>query len=135
MDEAQLKSDTAAELTLPNAFDASARGGGGDGVPPRSDIKLVYLETFGCQMNKLDREFTEYARDPRFRSEGHRAYVSIMRGCDLNCTYCIVPMTRGIEESRALAEIVREVEGLVADGVKEVTLLGQTVNSWGKQLP
>jgi tRNA-2-methylthio-N6-dimethylallyladenosine synthase len=83
----------------------------------------------------LDREFTEYARDPRFRSEGHRAYVSIMRGCDLNCTYCIVPYTRGPEESRHLDEIVREVAGLAADGVKEVTLLGQTVNSWGKQLP
>jgi tRNA-2-methylthio-N6-dimethylallyladenosine synthase len=83
----------------------------------------------------LDREFTEYARDARFRSEGHRAYVSIMRGCDLNCTYCIVPTTRGPEESRALGEIVREVSGLVQDGVREVTLLGQTVNSWGKQLP
>lgn len=86
-------------------------------------------------VDDLDREFTEYARDPRFRSEGHRAYVSIMRGCDLNCTYCIVPITRGIEESRGLAEIATEVEGLVADGVREVTLLGQTVNSWGKQFP
>jgi tRNA-2-methylthio-N6-dimethylallyladenosine synthase len=83
----------------------------------------------------LDREFTEYARDPRFRTDPHRAYVSIMRGCDLNCTYCIVPTTRGIEESRGLAEIVQECRGLAQDGVKEVTLLGQTVNSWGKQLP
>ncbi|HZV00845.1 MAG TPA: tRNA (N6-isopentenyl adenosine(37)-C2)-methylthiotransferase MiaB [Planctomycetota bacterium] len=83
----------------------------------------------------LDREFTEYARDPRFRTDPHRAYVSIMRGCDLNCTYCIVPTTRGKEESRALAEIVRECRDLAQDGVKEVTLLGQTVNSWGKQLP
>ena len=83
----------------------------------------------------LDREFTEYARDPRFRTDPHRAYVSIMRGCDLNCTYCIVPTTRGPEESRALDEIVRECVGLAQDGVKEITLLGQTVNSWGKQLP
>lgn len=85
-------------------------------------------------VDDLDREFKEYARDPRFRSEGHRAYVSIMRGCDLSCTYCIVPSTRGPEESRGLHEIAREVEGLVADGVREVTLLGQTVNSWGKQI-
>lgn len=83
----------------------------------------------------LDREFTEYARDPRFRTDSHRAYVSIMRGCDLNCTYCIVPTTRGTEESRAMDEIVREARGLADDGVKEITLLGQTVNSWGKQLP
>lgn len=82
----------------------------------------------------LDREFTEYARDPRFRTDAHRAYVSIMRGCDLACTYCVVPMTRGIEESRRLEDIVREVQALALDGVREVTLLGQTVNSWGKQL-
>ncbi len=83
----------------------------------------------------LDREFTEYARDPRFRTDPHRAYVSIMRGCDLDCTYCIVPTTRGPEQSRALEEIVRECRALARDGVKEITLLGQTVNSWGKQLP
>jgi tRNA-2-methylthio-N6-dimethylallyladenosine synthase len=77
----------------------------------------------------------EYARDPRFRSEKHKAFVSIMRGCDLHCTYCIVPTTRGKEESRALNDIVDEVRRLVDDGVVEVTLLGQTVNSWGKQLP
>jgi tRNA-2-methylthio-N6-dimethylallyladenosine synthase len=77
----------------------------------------------------------EYARDPRFRSERHKAFVSIMRGCDLHCTYCIVPTTRGPEESRPLQQVVDEVKALVDDGVVEVTLLGQTVNSWGKQLP
>lgn len=76
-----------------------------------------------------------YARDPGFRSERHRAFVSIMRGCDLHCTYCIVPTTRGAEESRPLADIADEVRRLADDGVVEVTLLGQTVNSWGKQLP
>ena len=63
------------------------------------------------------------------------AYVSIMRGCDLCVHLLIVPATRGPEESRALDEIVRECRTLADDGVKEVTLLGQTVNSWGKQLP
>ncbi|MBL4847385.1 MAG: tRNA (N6-isopentenyl adenosine(37)-C2)-methylthiotransferase MiaB [Planctomycetes bacterium] len=76
----------------------------------------------------------EYARDPRFRSEHHRAFVSIMRGCDLHCTYCIVPTTRGPEVSVPLQTAVDEVRRLVDDGVSEVTLLGQTVNSWGKQL-
>ena len=82
----------------------------------------------------LEHEF-QYARDPKFRAAGHHAFVSIMRGCDLFCTYCIVPTTRGPEESRSLNDVVDEVARLVDDGVKEVTLLGQTVNSWGKQLP
>jgi tRNA-2-methylthio-N6-dimethylallyladenosine synthase len=103
------------------------------------ELPRLYEETRTTRRRRvaddLDREFTEYARDPRFRTDPHRAYVSIMRGCDLNCTYCIVPMTRGPEESRALDEIVRECAALAQDGVREVTLLGQTVNSWGKQLP
>lgn len=80
-------------------------------------------------------ETFSYARDPRHRTTQHQAYVSIMRGCDLFCTYCIVPSTRGPEESKPLPEVVDEVQRLVDDGVVEVTLLGQTVNSWGKQLP
>jgi len=84
----------------------------------------------------LDRaEEFAYVRDPRHRSEPHRAFVSIMRGCDLHCTYCIVPTTRGPEESRTMRDVHDEVRRLVEDGVVEVTLLGQTVNSWGKQLP
>jgi tRNA-2-methylthio-N6-dimethylallyladenosine synthase len=77
----------------------------------------------------------EYTRDPRHRTDPYRAFVSIMRGCDLHCTYCIVPTTRGPEESMSMRTIVDEVQRLVDDGVVEVTLLGQTVNSWGKQLP
>jgi tRNA-2-methylthio-N6-dimethylallyladenosine synthase len=59
-----------------------------------------------------------------------RAWIPVQRGCDYKCTYCIVPTTRGPERSRKLADVVREVEGVVAEGIAEVTLLGQTVNSY-----
>jgi tRNA-2-methylthio-N6-dimethylallyladenosine synthase len=59
-----------------------------------------------------------------------KAWIPVQRGCDYRCTYCIVPTTRGPERSRRLFEVVREVEGVVADGMSEVVLLGQTVNSY-----
>ncbi len=62
-------------------------------------------------------------------------YVPIIKGCDLMCTFCIIPYRRGRQVSRAVDEVVREVELLVARGVKEVTLLGQTVDAYGHDLP
>jgi tRNA-2-methylthio-N6-dimethylallyladenosine synthase len=75
-------------------------------------------------------EIEKFDRLPPARGEGARAFVSVMEGCSKYCSFCVVPYTRGPELSRPFEDIVAEIAGLAAQGVKEVTLLGQNVNAW-----
>ncbi|TWT46476.1 tRNA (N6-isopentenyl adenosine(37)-C2)-methylthiotransferase MiaB [Botrimarina hoheduenensis] len=79
---------------------------------------------------KRSHESFDPLRDPTMRPTPFQAYVRIQIGCDKFCTYCIVPSVRGPEQSRPGSQIVAEVQQLADEGCKEVTLLGQTVNSW-----
>jgi tRNA-2-methylthio-N6-dimethylallyladenosine synthase len=71
---------------------------------------------------------------PRHRERSYQAWVQISMGCNSKCSYCIVPAVRGREQSRRPGDVVAEVTQLAADGVREITLLGQNVNSWGRDL-
>jgi tRNA-2-methylthio-N6-dimethylallyladenosine synthase len=81
-------------------------------------------------------EWRSFAGDlPARRERPHQAWVQISMGCNSKCAYCIVPAVRGREQSRRPGEVVAEVTRLAADGVREITLLGQNVNSYGRDLP
>ena len=81
-------------------------------------------------------EFEDFSGHlPARREREFQAWLQISQGCNCRCSYCIVPSTRGREQSRDPAELVREVERFAAEGVREVTLLGQNVNSYGRDLP
>jgi tRNA-2-methylthio-N6-dimethylallyladenosine synthase len=77
----------------------------------------------------------DYSTETKIYGFKAQAFVNIMKGCDKYCTYCIVPYTRGREKSRTVDEVVNDIARLVATGVREVTLLGQNVNSFGKGNP
>lgn len=76
-----------------------------------------------------------YSTNTKVHGAKAQAFVNIMKGCDKYCTYCIVPFTRGREKSRTISEVLDDLAGLVEKGVREVTLLGQNVNSFGKGNP
>src|SRR5437868_14653902 len=90
------------------------------------------LERNAASRHEVEASFESYdpMRDPSMRPNRFQAYVRIMIGCDKFCTYCIVPSVRGPEQSRPPEHIAAEVRQLAAEGCKEVTLLGQTVNSY-----
>ena len=83
-------------------------------------------------IEEIDENETELDKYPTVRENKYTAYVTVIRGCDKKCTYCIVPTTRGRERSRRLGDIIREVQWLVEDGVKEIHLIGQNVTAYGK---
>ena len=85
----------------------------------------------GRRAAAVEFDLEEHYEDvPARRFDGVRAWVPVQRGCDYKCTYCIVPTTRGAERSRRLADVVREAHEIAAQGITEITLLGQTVNSY-----
>ncbi len=93
--------------------------------------ELIGLAHGGQRVSDTEfRSWEHYEDVPALREKGPTAFVTVQRGCDYRCTFCIVPQTRGPERSRKLADVVREVLGLVEQGTTEVTLLGQTVNSY-----
>ena len=95
----------------------------------------VSLDRKDGSRGEIERSFESYdpLRDPTMRPTPYQAFVRIMIGCDKFCTYCIVPSVRGPEQSRPPAHIVAEARQLADEGCREITLLGQTVNSY--QLP
>ena len=97
----------------------------------RSLPLLVENARRGIRATATDFDLEEHYEDfkPR-RFDRVKAWIPVQRGCDYRCTYCIVPTTRGPERSRRLDDVVREAEQIVAEGMSEVVLLGQTVNSY-----
>ena len=123
----------------------------GEGITARAPcVDLVFgtqtLQRLPEMLDELERtgrpqidvsfpEIEKFDRLPQARAGGATAFVSIMEGCSKYCSFCVVPYTRGEEINRPFDQVVREVEALAAQGVKEITLLGQNVNAYAGEMP
>jgi tRNA-2-methylthio-N6-dimethylallyladenosine synthase len=93
--------------------------------------QLLGMAQTGQRVNDTEfRSWEHYEDVPAVRENAPTAFVTVQRGCDYRCTFCIVPQTRGPERSRQLADVIREIHQLAEQGTTEITLLGQTVNSY-----
>lgn len=104
---------------------------GPDGVPKVREIVKAAAQRRVLDTEFLDLETYPFVREMDPTQHGVGAFVTIQKGCDNQCTFCIVPYTRGAEASRPHGEIVEEVRQAVALGAREITLIGQNVNSYG----
>jgi tRNA-2-methylthio-N6-dimethylallyladenosine synthase len=103
---------------------------------PKLPALLAQVQTRRHQLSDLaDNPLWDEQLFPLRRDSPFQAWVTVMQGCDKFCTFCVVPYTRGREQSRPTAAIIHEVQTLAAQGYKEVTLLGQNIDSYGKRSP
>lgn len=103
------------------------------GTDAIDQLPEIVARTYGSRERAVSARFENeraYSVETMIRNPGVATFVNIMKGCDNFCTFCVVPFTRGRERSRNLNELVKDIRALVSRGVKEVTLLGQNVNSY-----